>query len=594
MIAVMGAAGNVGSKVVDLLLEGGEEVRALQHGRDLMTLTERGVEVVKGDATNREDLEAFFEGAVAALVLLPENVADPDFVEHRRVMSAAIRDALRGSRIGHVVALSFLGAALEDAPGPAGGLHGFERDLAELDTDVLVLRSAGYMDYLLAALPMIEAEKVNGSAIGADARFPMVATRDVAREAADRLRRRDFSGHEVQLLLGPQDITMAQATRGDRRQAGDAGPPLRPVPARRREGGADRSGDVGGGGRPRRGHAARRERWPVLRGRPTRHRRRRRGSRTSSRPRSRDDHAADRVSTIEDRGIDARAMESLRARFRGALLRSGEEGYEEARRVWNGAIVRPALIARCAGADDVVEALRFARERELLVSVRGGGHSVAGHAVCDGGLMIDLSLMKSIEVDPEARVARAAGGVLWGELDRATQGFGLATTGGIISHTGIGGLTLGGGLGHLMRKFGFTVDNLRSVDLVTADGERLHVDDRTEPDLLWGLRGGGGNFGVATAFEYDLHPVGPMVLGGPIVWPLEDAPEALRFVNDFAAEAPDDLGMTIAARLAPPMPILPADRYGTPVVMLLLVWAGDPAEGREGDRPVARARHADR
>jgi uncharacterized protein YbjT (DUF2867 family) len=212
VIAVMGAAGNVGSKVVNLLLEGGEKVRALQHGRDLMALTERGVEVVKGDATNREDLEAFFEGAVAALVLLPENVADPDFVEHRRVMSAAIRDALRGSRIGHVVALSFLGAALEDAPGPAGGLHGFERDLAELDTNVLVLRSAGYMDYLLAALPMIEAEKINGSAIGADAQFPMVATLDVAREAADRLRRRDFSGHEVGLLLGPEDISMARAT----------------------------------------------------------------------------------------------------------------------------------------------------------------------------------------------------------------------------------------------------------------------------------------------------------------------------------------------------------------------------------------------
>jgi FAD/FMN-containing dehydrogenase len=269
------------------------------------------------------------------------------------------------------------------------------------------------------------------------------------------------------------------------------------------------------------------------------------------------------------------------------LLRSGEEGYEEARRVWNGAIDRrPALIARCAGADDVAEALRFARERELLVSVRGGGHSVAGYGVCDDGLMIDLSLMKRIEVDPEARVARAAGGVLWGELDRATQGFGLATTGGIISHTGIGGLTLGGGLGHLMRRFGFTVDNLRSVDLVTADGARLHVDDRSEPDLLWGVRGGGGNFGVVTAFEYDLHPVGPMVLGGPIVWPLEDAPQVLRFLNDFAAEAPDDLGITIATWLAPPMPILPAERYGTPVVMLLPVWAGDPAEGRKAIAPL--------
>ncbi len=293
------------------------------------------------------------------------------------------------------------------------------------------------------------------------------------------------------------------------------------------------------------------------------------------------------MSTIEGRAIDAKAGESLRARFRGALLRPGEEGYDEARRVWNGAIDRrPALIARCAGADDVVEAVRFARERDLPVSVRGGGHSVAGHAVCDGGLMIDLSLMKEIRVDPDARIARAAGGLLWGELDRATQGSGLATTGGIISHTGIGGLTLGGGLGHLMRKLGLTVDNLLAADVVTADGDRIHVDERTEPDLLWGLRGGGGNFGIATALEYRLHPIGPMVLGGPIVWPLADAPEVLRFVDDFAREAPDDLGITIGARLAPPMPILPAEQYGKPVIMLLLVWAGDPGEGRAAIAPL--------
>lgn len=293
------------------------------------------------------------------------------------------------------------------------------------------------------------------------------------------------------------------------------------------------------------------------------------------------------MSTIEDRAIDAKAVESLRARFRGALLRPREEGYEEARRVWNGAIDRrPALIARCAGADDVVEAVRFAGDRDLVVSVRGGGHSVAGHAVCDAGVMIDLSLMKAIRVESEARTVRAAGGALWGELDRATQGSGLATTGGIISHTGIGGLTLGGGLGHLMRKLGLTVDNLLSVDLVTADGERIHVDEHTEPDLLWGLRGGGGNFGVATTLEYRLHEVGPMVLGGPVVWSLVDAPKVLRFVNEFAAEAPEHLGITIAARLAPPMPILPAEQYGQPVFMLLLVWAGDPVEGRKAIAPL--------
>jgi hypothetical protein len=285
--------------------------------------------------------------------------------------------------------------------------------------------------------------------------------------------------------------------------------------------------------------------------------------------------------------LDGREVEALRGRFRGALLRPGEEGYDEARRIWNGAIDRrPALIARCAGADDVVAAVRFARERDLLVSVRGGGHSIAGHSVCDGGVMIDLSLMKSIRVNQETRTARAAGGVLWSELDRATQPFGLATTGGIISHTGISGLTLGGGLGHLMRKYGLTVDSLLSVELVTADGDQLRVDAQTEPELFWGLRGGGGNFGIATAFEYRLHPVGPLVLGGPIFWSLADAPTVLRFVRDFAPQAPDELGITIAARLAPPMPFLPAEHFGKPVLGLVLVWAGDPAAGRKALQPL--------
>ena len=213
MIALMGAAGNVGGKVADLLLEAGEEVRALQHARDLTDFKERGAEVVTGDAMSGDDLRAFFDGAAAALVLLPENVADPMFVEHRREMSRAIRDALRASRVGHVVALSTVGADLPDAPGPPGGLHGFERDLGELETNLLVLRSAAYMDYLLAALPMIQTQKLNGSAVKADVRFPVVATLDVAREAADRLRRRDFSGREVKLLLGPEDVTMAEATK---------------------------------------------------------------------------------------------------------------------------------------------------------------------------------------------------------------------------------------------------------------------------------------------------------------------------------------------------------------------------------------------
>jgi hypothetical protein len=282
-------------------------------------------------------------------------------------------------------------------------------------------------------------------------------------------------------------------------------------------------------------------------------------------------------------------IDELRTRFRGALLRPGEEGYTEARRVWNGAIDRrPALIARCAGADDVVEVVRFAREREVPVSVRGGGHAVAGHAVCDGGVMIDLSLMKAVRVDPEARTARAAGGLLWSELDRATSPAGLATTGGIISHTGIGGLTLGGGLGHLMRKHGLTVDNLIAVDLVTADGERLYVDGETEPELFWGLRGGGGNFGIATAFEYRLHPVGPLVLGGPMFWALDDAPQVLRFLREFMPEAPDELGVSLAMMPAPPLPFLPPERFGTPVVGLVIAWAGDLDEGQRTLAPLRR------
>jgi hypothetical protein len=287
--------------------------------------------------------------------------------------------------------------------------------------------------------------------------------------------------------------------------------------------------------------------------------------------------------------IGSMPIKDLRMRFRGALLRPGEEGYDEARRIWNGAIDRrPALIARCAGADDVVAAVRFARERDLLVSVRGGGHAVAGHAVCDGGVMIDLSLMKAVRVDPESRTARASGGVLWSEFDRATQRYALATTGGIISHTGIGGLTLGGGLGHLMRKHGLSVDNLRSVDFVTADAEEIHVDAESEPELFWGLRGGGGNFGIATTLEYQLHAVGPMVLGGPIFWTIDDAADVLRYLGEIADKAPDELGITISLMLAPPLPFLPPEQIGKPVIGLVLVWAGEPVAGEQAIAAIRR------
>jgi FAD/FMN-containing dehydrogenase len=280
-------------------------------------------------------------------------------------------------------------------------------------------------------------------------------------------------------------------------------------------------------------------------------------------------------------------FDELRSRFRGALLRPGEEGYDDARRIWNGAIDRrPALIARCAGADDVAQAVRFARGRELLVSVRGGGHSIAGHSVCEGGLMIDLSLMRSVRVDPERKVARVSGGALWSDVDRACAPHGLATTGGIISHTGVGGLTLGGGLGHLMRKHGLTVDNVLAVGLVTAEGEQLRVDADSQPELFWGLRGGGGNFGIATAFEFRLHRVGPIILGGPIFWPIEEMPRVLRFLRDFAPEAPDELGITLSIAAAPPAPFLPLERFGKPITGVVLAWAGDLDEGEKAIAPL--------
>lgn len=287
------------------------------------------------------------------------------------------------------------------------------------------------------------------------------------------------------------------------------------------------------------------------------------------------------------------AVEDLRSRFRGTLIRPDDRSYEEARQIWNGDIDRrPGLIARCAGPADVIAAVRFARERDLLVAVRGGGHSYAGHSVCDDGLMIDLSPMKGIRVDLEGGTAWAEGGVLWGELDRETQTFGLATTGGVVSHTGIAGLTLGGGIGHLMRKHGMTVDNLQSVDLVTADGEFLTVDKRSEPELFWGLRGGGGNFGIATSFRYRLHPVGPTVLGGLLVYPAERGGEVLRFVRDFVAAAPDEVGGAISLRLAPALPAIPEELHFEPIVAVLVCYSGALEEGDRvlaplrGSRPV--------
>ena len=280
-------------------------------------------------------------------------------------------------------------------------------------------------------------------------------------------------------------------------------------------------------------------------------------------------------------------LERLRDAIRGPVIGPDDEGYDAARAIWNGAIDRrPAFVARCTGVADVVAAVRFARERDLLVAVRSGGHGVGGHGLCDGGLVIDLSPMKGIRVDPVARTARAEAGVLWGELDRETQLHGLATVGGIVTHTGIAGLTLGGGIGWLMRKHGATVDNLLSVDLVTAEGELLTVSGDENPDLFWGIRGGGGNFGIVTSFEYRLHPVGPIVLAGPIFHPFEDAREVLRFYREFIATAPDELTTIFELSVAPPLPFLPEDVHGKPVVMVGGCYAGAPEDGVEVMRPL--------
>jgi FAD/FMN-containing dehydrogenase len=279
--------------------------------------------------------------------------------------------------------------------------------------------------------------------------------------------------------------------------------------------------------------------------------------------------------------------ELLRAGVRGPVILPADPGYDAARAIWNGAIDRrPACIVRCTGVADVVAAVDFARERDLLVAVRSGGHGVGGHALCDGGVVIDLSPMKGIRVDPVARTARAEAGVLWGELDRETQLHGLATVGGIVTHTGIAGLTLGGGIGWLMRKHGATVDNLLSADVVTARGEIVTASEEENPDLFWAIRGGGGNFGVVTSFEYRLHPVGPVVLAGPVFHLLEDAREVLRFYREFIAGVPDELTTIFELSVAPPAPFLPEEVHGKQVVMVGACYAGSPDEGAEVVRPL--------
>jgi len=285
--------------------------------------------------------------------------------------------------------------------------------------------------------------------------------------------------------------------------------------------------------------------------------------------------------------LDRDALDELGASFRGELVRPADPTYDLHRRVWNGSIDRhPALIARCTGVADVIAAVRFASETGLVVAVRGGGHSFPGHSVCDGGILIDLGPMRGIRVDPEARTARAQAGVLWGELDRETQEFGLATTGGIVTHTGVAGLTLGGGIGWLQRKHGLTIDRLLSVDLITADGQFVKASATENPDLFWGVRGGGGNFGIVSEFEFRLDPVGPSVLAGPIIWPIEESPKVLRFYRDWIAEAPDELMTIVVQRRLLPLPFLPPELHGELVLSIGCCYAGSAEEGEEVVRPL--------
>ncbi len=241
---------------------------------------------------------------------------------------------------------------------------------------------------------------------------------------------------------------------------------------------------------------------------------------------------------------------------------------------------------RCVGVADVKFAVRFARDHELLVSVRGGGHNVAGSAVCDGGLVIDLSRMKGVHVDPVRRKARAQPGLTLGDLDHETQAFGLAVPAGIVTTTGIAGLTLGGGFGWLNRKYGLTCDNLLSADVVTADGEMVTASPEENEDLFWGIRGGGGNFGIVTSFEYRMHEVGPTVLAGPVVYPMAEAPEVLRFYRDFVADSPDELTAIPTLRIAPPAPFLPEHVHGKPIIAVFVCYCGSIEEGERVLRPL--------
>lgn len=280
--------------------------------------------------------------------------------------------------------------------------------------------------------------------------------------------------------------------------------------------------------------------------------------------------------------LDAEAVEAFRSGLRGDLVMPGDAAYDEVRALWNAMIDRrPALIARCAGTADVIHALKLAREKDLLVSIRGAGHNIAGKASCDGGLMIDLSGLRDVRVDPVRRTVRTGPGATLGDLDHETQAFGLAVPVGINSTTGIAGLTLGGGFGWISRKHGLTVDSLLSADVVLADGRLVHASPKEEPELFWGLKGGGGNLGIVTSFEFQAHPVGPEVMAGLVVHPGDASAEVARYWRDFCKTAPDEASCWIVARKAPPLPFLPEEWHGRQVLVLAMMYTGDMAAGEK-------------
>ena len=287
--------------------------------------------------------------------------------------------------------------------------------------------------------------------------------------------------------------------------------------------------------------------------------------------------------------LPAGRIEEFKNGFKGEVLLPGDGAYESARRIWNAMIdKRPAIIARCAATSNIVRGVNFARDNALLLAVRGGGHNIAGSATCDGGIVLDLSPMRAASVNPDSRRVTIEGGATLADLDAATQAHGLAVPLGINSTTGVAGLTLGGGFGWLSRKYGMTVDSLESAEVVTAAGEVVRASATEHPDLFWALRGGGGNFGVVTRFEFRLHPAGPDLLSGLIVYPIAEAEPVLRQYREFMANAPDELTVWALLRLAPPLPFLPETVHGKGIVALPLIYAGDPKRGEPLIEPLRR------